>query len=977
VIDYTLVRFPIGGALDTKTDPAALSAPGLSRAENCWMDRSGALSKRFGYVSLDATLDVTGAAMPSLDALAPFSDTFIAFSDDAAYMYITAANRYTPIGSGVSATLDIVDVSAMSSADSRTVDHATVGNYTLYAVGEEGQTVRWVIRDNSSDSLVATEDISSAADPRVVSRGNVVYLLYSSTAATNLIVRMFDMTSATTLAASFSASPVTVATNIDSNQPIEAVSNSTYGVFVVYRSTTANTVAFGFVNTSGALTFASTIGTTSAPTCISAAVAPNLATHGIVYARNTQPNDIYAVLLSFNGATWSTLSTSGNIDSAMVTATASTACAFDSNTSLTIWYCDTPAGLNTHQGSYTTGGVATGRAFTLNRTRLCAKPFRYNSTWYAPVYVSSGSLELQTSIYVMSVDGVALSGHPISGTPIAVISDNATMFLSAAGNYLGQTTSEGSGVFRFGFLPRLTPGNVATSLSDLRRSVAAAAVLDLESPERHKTVRLGETMYIGGALLMQYDGGPSGIVENGFLRLVDPADITVTKGGSGSLTASSQYNYHVIPESLDSHGVREQGTNFGPLVVNLGVGEDEVTLAIPTIAATLKNIVFAVYRTESNGTVYYRVGSVANNPLGTTVSFNDTLADSDIVENESFPYADGALLDNTPPPAGHIIGVSSGRLFVASPTTRGLIYASKTREPGLPVEFNDALTIQVPEDTGEVTALSSLMGALVVFTERSIYRVAGEGPSNTGEGQFLTPERLSVDTGCTNQLSVVETPMGLMFRGTKGMYLLDQSFQLQYVGAPLENPDGDPIGEDAVGVLCPDTQQVRYSDGDRCHVYDYFHRQWYEWTSLWSAPTVVVGGRQHIVDGGVVLRESRSVYADGGVAYPMIVRLAPFKNPTGINGDIRVRRVGVVGMAQGAFTLNVLTHHNFETATIQTLTASISANAEFFEDWRVNTKILRGLSLTISDGGASNAGMRLQEVAVEIGQRQAGKLLGR
>jgi hypothetical protein len=131
------------------------------------------------------------------------------------------------------------------------------------------------------------------------------------------------------------------------------------------------------------------------------------------------------------------------------------------------------------------------------------------------------------------------------------------------------------------------------------------------------------------------------------------------------------------------------------------------------------------------------------------------------------------------------------------------------------------------------------------------------------------------------------------------------------------------------------------------------------------------------VDGGVVLRESRSVYADGGVAYPMIVRLAPFKNPTGINGDIRVRRVGVVGMAQGAFTLNVLTHHNFETATIQTLTASISANAEFFEDWRVNTKILRGLSLTISDGGASNAGMRLQEVAVEIGQRQAGKLLGR
>jgi hypothetical protein len=140
----------------------------------------------------------------------------------------------------------------------------------------------------------------------------------------------------------------------------------------------------------------------------------------------------------------------------------------------------------------------------------------------------------------------------------------------------------------------------------------------------------------------------------------------------------------------------------------------------------------------------------------------------------------------------------------------------------------------------------------------------------------------------------------------------------------------------------------------------------------------LLSGDQYIANqSGAVLRETSGTYADSGTPYTMTVRTAPFRDPAGINGQIRVRKVGVSGRADASFTLTVVTSHDFNTTTVQTLTSSIASGADFFEDWRTNTKILRGLQLTVSDGGGANAGMRLREVAVEIGQRVAGKSLGR
>src|SRR5207302_1775315 len=47
--------------------------------------------------------------------------------------------------------------------------------------------------------------------------------------------------------------------------------------------------------------------------------------------------------------------------------------------------------------------------------------------------------------------------------------------------------------------------------------------------------------------------------------------------------------------------------------------------------------------------------------------------------------------------------------------------------------------------------------------------------------------KLASDLGCQSPASVVETPAGLMFRSSKGIYLLDRSLSVQYIGAPVES----------------------------------------------------------------------------------------------------------------------------------------------------------------------------------------------
>lgn len=1003
MIDYQKLAYPMVGPMDTKVADPHLPRPSLALAQDCWANQTGELRKRYAFAQADFGIEFDGTAVPTFQALASWRDTYLGFSDR--YCWVAANGRYIPVGGGCSTQVRVENVTGTVGLGTVSSDHARLSNYLVHAsteaAGATGQ-LRWVVSDETSGAILGSGTITGAAMPRVVVNGTRILVLFDTIAGGEIRVKIFNCSSPALLYASFAAADVQVANDYYTpggfGSFFDAVENTTYGTFLAYRSSTANTLKFGFVSATGTLGSTSTIATTVDANAISCAVASvDSQTHGIVYVRRTTPSDVYAAIRTWNGTSWASTATSGAIDTSMDTVCSVTTCAFESgSTTLTLFYSgDAPATTSTdvddrtHKATYTAAGTATARITTVYKAILASKCFRYQTAWYAAVIVGKQDLSGPT-IAVVSLDGSTSNRDPVAGTPIAILSENgfntgAFIGAVASVNYHGQVTQYGDTQFRFSFLQRRMA--TITGASPAQLPCAATATMDFQPYENHRTVSVGECLYIAGGVLLQYDG--KSLVEAGFLRYVEPSTVGVAKSTSGALTASSDYAYMIVPEWTNASGVREQGTNAGPKVVTLGVGEDEVTLYIPTLALTMKSdVYFAIYRSLSNGSgAYYRIGTVRNDPTVGEVTYNDRAADTSIDEGELFPYADGALLDNAPTPAGSIICEVGGRVYVASPSVRGKITASKLREPDEALAFNDALVIQIPDDGVDITGMAPLGGALVVFTENAVYRVAGEGPANVTAngapvGQWLTPEVLSVDTGCESQRSVVATPPGIMFLGKKGMMLLDQSFQLQYVGAPIEQmPAGfdQPGLAPMSGLLIPHRQQVRFLSTTNMFVYDYFHRLWTVWTYGGTGVGCVVAD-QHFqpFNGSGAVAETEGTYQDVIGNYEMLVRLAWVRDPASLMGETRVRRIGVVGRLVADATLTVEITRDFGSTVIETLTKDlVGTDVPFFAKWRPDTRINSATQLTIRDGGASAGGFRLHEAAFEIGIRAAGKSMGR
>lgn len=170
-------------------------------------------------------------------------------------------------------------------------------------------------------------------------------------------------------------------------------------------------------------------------------------------------------------------------------------------------------------------------------------------------------------------------------------------------------------------------------------------------------------------------------------------------------------------------------------------------------------------------------------PLGLGV-MNFTIAEpppSDAVKM----YTAGFELDNWPPPPCRAIAAHNGRLFVIGEDDGQVWYSKPTRADRC-VEFALAQVIPV---TGKGTALASIGDRLVIFTTKAVYAIQGDGPDVTGTppDAFSRPLLISPDYGCIEYCAAGRTPLGVVFRGEQGFYLLTQGFGVDYIGGSVED----------------------------------------------------------------------------------------------------------------------------------------------------------------------------------------------
>ena len=393
-----------------------------------------------------------------------------------------------------------------------------------------------------------------------------------------------------------------------------------------------------------------------------------------------------------------------------------------------------------------------------------------------------------------------------------------------------------------------------------------------------------------------------------------------------------RYLYTAVWRYTDNAGRIHRSATAIPQTITTNTNTS-ITISVPLLSPTEKtNVVLEIYRTFAGGTDYRRVTSLSNpiyniqsnDPNKTTLSFVDTQADNQIAANELL-YTTGGVLDNDSPPPCSLITICQNRIFIAGLDDPQTIQYTKEIDPSdvnFVAGFSDYLTVQMDSRGGKITAIATMDDKLIVFKESQIFLLVGQGASNTGIGGFDITQQISTDTGCDNPNSVVLTPNGLMFKSKKGIYLLDRSLQVSYIGAPVEDYNNLTISS---SILHNIKNQVRFvTTNGLALVFDYFVNKWTSFTNyeavdcdIWQDKFVLLRS-----NGNVCVENNEYVDYDinnNKSQIQMTIELSDIAI-AGIVGFQRLYRIAVLGEYKGKHKLNLELAYNYSPAYTSSLT---------------------------------------------------------
>lgn len=396
-------------------------------------------------------------------------------------------------------------------------------------------------------------------------------------------------------------------------------------------------------------------------------------------------------------------------------------------------------------------------------------------------------------------------------------------------------------------------------------------------------IEVGRNTFFGGGTPKVYDGEL--LVEVGFCWYPDLVKTTQSVSSPG--IAEGVYNYTAIYEWRDSKGQLHRSSPSIPVEEENDSGAlRRVTVRVRTINLSMKEnhrhvrapkIDIVLYRTKAGGSIFYRcfgndgwsVGSggtvdetPANDPTVPWIDIIDNNSDADIEDNDilSWQFVNGLWAPLVPiqPPALPVVAKWRNRAWGAGGEEPGVIWYSieMLPEPGgtalTAPEFNSANTYRLDSGAEQVTAMHPMDSVLVVFTDRNIYILTGDGTDAAGFGSTLDHQLVVEGTGCIDPRSVARIPDGVMFQSMKGIYILTRTFELRYIGSPVEDVVRN-AGNIHAATVMEDRNQVRFilneapSASQRVLIYDYLFDQW----------------SRIVFDDDIVATANLSTYTDG------------------------------------------------------------------------------------------------------------------
>lgn len=402
-------------------------------------------------------------------------------------------------------------------------------------------------------------------------------------------------------------------------------------------------------------------------------------------------------------------------------------------------------------------------------------------------------------------------------------------------------------------------------------------------------------------------------------------------------------------------------------------------IGVPSLKVTSKkNVTIILYRTENNGTVFYRVSSFSaptlNDKTVDRVTVGDATPDATLVGNEQL-YTTGNEVENIAAPAVSVATTFKSRgVFVPSETPLSWWY-SKQVLPGSPVEFSDLFVNNVDARIGKITALGVLDEKIIFFGPTSKYFVVGDGPAPSGaNNDFSQAQHITGSTGCSNQASVLEIPIGLIYQDpSKGIYLLDRSLQENYIGKEVEQFNARTVTSSQT---VPGSTSVRFTlDDGTVLIYDWFEGQWGAdpFPAAVSSSTIFQNQFTYIQANGAILKQDPTLFTDNAAFIPMNATTG-WISFAGVEGFQRVKRLLILGNYKSPHTLTINIFSDFnEAAPTQTITIPVLSDPGVYQ-YRIHILQQKCESIKIqileSQSTPYGEGYSLSTMAFEVGVKE-------
>lgn len=886
------ISIPFLAGVDTKRDDKQIQMGSLLSAENIIFENPGKIKKRTGH-SIVPIYDISNNKLDSIHSISPAGSELTAVTGDSFYAFSDSIDRWVHKGK-------IVDVFATSkevvrdTKNQSCVDCAYLENTKVF-VYKSANDIRYSVVDSQTDTYLVYNSLVKAGNgttiglyPKIATIQNVVFLFYVNNGKVSY--KSFNIVNPEILSAE-----VDVITALDTTSKLYDVVSTVDRITIAYHNSGNSLKYFQIysdLSTSSVVTKTLTNLTTLDLNIDSSnRILFSIVSGGDLYFLAI-PSNIFADVVALTAVD----AASANI----VHASAN----FDGST-FRIYYelsnADTTKYLIMQNTISLAAAVGTPSVFSRG-TALIGKVFSVQDNLYIPALHSS---VLQPSYFILDSAGSVISTvSPSLGGAIPVASCTLPKIASIDANtVLFPSQLRGRVVAENGIFDTLLGINSST--------------IYFSNNNPSQTTFIADELHLANGIIHMYDG--SQVVEHGFYLY--PETISATSAASGGSLSDGQYQYTALYSWTDNKGQVHLSASAVPVTITLtGGGSSQInSVVVPTLRLTEKsNVVIELYRTENAGTIFYKVSSISaptyNDKTVDSVTITDGITDAALISNEVL-YSEGGVLENIIAPQASIIESFKNRIFLAGLENKNRIQYSKIRNEGKPVEFNDTLYKDVIPFGGSITAIKAMDDKVIIFKERAIFYMSGDGPNNLGEqDNFTEVEMISSDVGCKNISSVVLTPGGLFFQSAKGVYLLNRSLQIEYRGALVEKYNANIIT--AAKTVETKNLIIFTTEEGIALVYNYILNQWSTYTNMPTLDAEVIDNNYYYLrTDGQVLKSDES-YSDNGTNIPIKMETG-WLNFADVQGFQRVYRMLILGEFKSVHKLRVSVAYDFKDSIAQ------------------------------------------------------------